>query len=79
MFRIIISDMIQTVEAIVSETGKVKLLTEIHLTESRRALVTILEEEPKTSETASLSENALAEDWLKEDEEKAWQHLQSEQ
>lgn len=79
MFRIIIFVIIQTIEAIVSETGTVKLLTEIHLSESRRALVTILEEEPKASETALLSENALAEDWLKEDEEKAWQHLQSKQ
>lgn len=79
MFRIIIFVMIQTIEAIVSETGKVKLLTEIHLKESRRALVTILEEEPKVSETALLSENALAQDWLNEAEDEAWQHLQSEQ
>jgi hypothetical protein len=71
--------MIQTLEAIVSETGKVKLLTEIHLTESRRALVTILEEEPKVSETAILSEDALAEEWLNENEDKAWAHLQPEQ
>lgn len=71
--------MIQTMEAIVDEAGNVKLLTEIHLTESRRALVTILEEEPKVSETALLSEKALAEDWLRDEEDAAWQYLQSEQ
>lgn len=41
--------MIQTLEAIVDETGKIRLLTEIHLKKSRRALVTILDEEPKVS------------------------------
>jgi len=39
--------MIQTLEAIVDETGKIRLLTEIHLKKSRRALVTILDEERK--------------------------------
>ena len=71
--------MIQTHEAIVSETGKVRLLTEINLKESRRALVTILEEEPRISETELLSEPALAEDWLRDEEDEAWSHLQSEQ
>lgn len=41
--------MIQTLEAVVDETGKIKLLTEVHLKKSRRALVTILDEEPKVS------------------------------
>lgn len=39
----------QTVEAIVGKTGKVKLLKEIRLPESRRALLTILDEEPQDS------------------------------
>lgn len=43
--------MIQTLEAIVDERGKVSLLTEVRLKESRRALVTILEEAPKVSQT----------------------------
>ncbi len=71
--------MIQTLEAVVSETGDVRLLSEIHLKESRRALVTILEEEPKVSETELLSEQSLATDWLKDEEDKAWSHLQLEQ
>ncbi len=49
--------MIQTLEAIVDKTGKVSLLTEVRLNENRRALVTILEEEPKMSEKNSTQEN----------------------
>ena len=79
MFRIINFDMIQTLEAIVSESGNVRLLSEINLKESRRALVTILEEEPKISETEFLSESSLAQDWLRDEEDEAWSHLQLEQ
>lgn len=39
----------QTLEAVVDKTGKVRLLTEIRLPENRRALLTILDEEPKES------------------------------
>jgi hypothetical protein len=39
--------MIQTVEAIIEPDGKVQLLEDVQLTESRRALVTILEDEPR--------------------------------
>lgn len=69
--------MIQTVEAIIDEKGKVKVLQDILLPRGRRALVTVLEEAP--AETALLSEDALAADWLRDEEEKAWEHLQSEQ
>ena len=70
--------MIQTLEAIVDKTGKVNLLTEIRLKENRRAIVTILDETPSISETALLSEKALAEDWLREEEDEAWAYIQSE-
>ena len=46
--------MIQTLEAIVDETGKIRLLTEVHLKKKRRALVTILDEEPKASSDFSV-------------------------
>ncbi|KXK05461.1 MAG: hypothetical protein UZ17_ACD001000651 [Acidobacteria bacterium OLB17] len=39
----------QTVEAIVDADGKVKLLKNIHLPRNRRALITILDEEPNAS------------------------------
>ncbi len=70
--------MIQTVEAIIEPDGKVFLLEAVQLTESRRALVTILEDEPaqRVSTTALLSEQALAEDWNRPEEDEAWAHLQ---
>jgi hypothetical protein len=70
--------MIQTVEAIIEPDGKVLLLESINLTESRRALVTILEDEPAygVSTTALLSEQSLAEDWNRPEEDEAWSHLQ---
>ena len=70
--------MIQTVEAVINEDGKVRLLESVRLPEARRALVTILEEVPAAdvSETALLSEQALARDWNRPEEDEAWSHLQ---
>ena len=70
--------MIKTVEAVIDENGQVRLLESVNLPAARRALVTILEEEPVTSiaETALLSESALSEDWNKPEEDAAWLHLQ---
>ncbi len=67
--------MIRTVEAIIDEQGNVSLLEPIHPSSSRRALVTILEEEP-VAETALLSEGVLSEDWDRPEEDEAWAHLQ---
>ncbi len=73
--------MIQTIEAVIDEQGKVQLLQSVRLPQVRRALVTILEEKPTAvvSETALLSEAALAEDWDRPEEDEAWSYLQSEQ
>jgi hypothetical protein len=70
--------MIRTLEAVVDERGNVHLLMPIHLSSSHRALVTILDENPAApiSETALLSEAALAEDWNRPEEDAAWSHLQ---
>ncbi|MGH8064003.1 MAG: hypothetical protein ACRERE_01955 [Candidatus Entotheonellia bacterium] len=72
--------MIRTVEAIVDKHGHVRLLEEVELPEARRALVTILEEAPRTgiSDTALLSEHALAQDWERPEENQTWSHLQPE-
>jgi len=69
----------QTVEAIIDQNGNVHLLKSIQLPASRRALVTILEEESTaaTSETALLSQQALAQDWMRPEEDKAWSHLKA--
>ena len=73
--------MIKTIEAVIDEEGKVKLLQAVRLPQARRALVTILEEEPHTgiSETALLSEQSLAEDWNRPEEDEAWSYLETEQ
>ena len=70
--------MISTIEAVIDEQGNVRLLEPVHLTSSRRALVTILEDRatPGVSESALLSEDALAEDWNRPEEDEAWSHLQ---
>ena len=70
----------QTVEAIIDQDGRIRLLEKVDIPSSRRALVIILEEpargEAEVDETALLSEAALAEDWNRAEEDEAWQHLQ---
>ena len=66
--------MIRTVEAIIDEEGRVSLLEPVHPSSARRALVTILDEDP-IAETALLSEAALDE-WNRPEEDEAWAHLQ---
>ena len=70
--------MLRTVEAVIDAQGHVQVLEPISLPGARRALVTILEEEPDTSihDTALLSEAAFAEDWNRPEEDAAWSHLQ---
>lgn len=70
--------MMRTVKAVIDEKGVVRLLESVSLPGTRRALVTILEDEPVAyaNETALLSEAALAEDRDRPDEDAAWSHLQ---
>ncbi len=71
---------IRTIEAIIDEQGNVRLLEPVHLWSLRRALVTILEDQPAASanETVQLKEPALEKDWNRPEEETAWLHLQQE-
>jgi hypothetical protein len=74
----------RTVEAVVDEHGHIRLLEPLKLHASQRVLVTVLEDAPEAdtrdlSETVLLSEEALAEDWNREEEDEAWKHLQPEQ
>lgn len=73
--------MIQTVEAVIDSDGNIRLKEPIKLPAPRRAFVMILDEVPgsQVSESALSSEAALAEDWLRPDEEEAWLHLQQAQ
>jgi hypothetical protein len=71
-------DMIQTVEAVVDQQGRVQLLAPVHVSAPCRALVTILDESPVgITEIALMSEAALAEDWSRPEEEAAWSYLAS--
>ena len=66
-----------TIEAMIDEDGNVKILQPVPLQGARRALLVILDEPALiVAETALLSEAALAEDWMKPEEEEAWAYLQ---
>ena len=71
---------IRTIEAVIDERGRVRLLENVRLPKARRALLTLLDDTAriKAGETALLSEPALAEDWNRPEEDEAWSHLQSE-
>jgi hypothetical protein len=73
--------MIQTYEALIDKNGNLRLLEPVQLPADRRALVVILDEEPSagSSETALLSEQSLAEDWNRPEEDEAWSYLQQPQ
>ncbi len=69
--------MVQTYEAVIDETGAVRLLEPVSLPGLRRALVTVLEEEaePSVFETALLSQPALEAEWNTLEEDEAWSDL----
>ncbi|WP_048306792.1 hypothetical protein [Halomonas sp. PR-M31] len=68
--------MIRTVEAIVDETGDIRLTEQVELKGAHRALVMILDEPPvDVLETPLLSEQSLM-DWSRTEEDEAWSHLQ---
>ncbi len=69
--------MIRTVEGVIDEQGNVRLLEPVSLPSVRRALVTILEDRPAQgdAEAVVLSEAALAKDWSRPEEDKAWSFL----
>jgi hypothetical protein len=69
--------MLQAIEGMTDQEGKLRVLGDVTLPKSRRVIITILDEEPSDELTnlALLSEPALAEDWNRPDEEEAWLHL----
>jgi hypothetical protein len=68
--------MIQTVEAVVDASGRVRLLGDVRVGGPRRALVTVLDEPAAVpGEAALLAEPSLA-DWNRPEEDAAWAHLQ---
>ena len=67
--------MLKAVEATIESDGRIHLLEPLHLEHSCRAIVTIIEE-PDVPETALLSQQSLAHDWERPQEDAAWSHLQ---
>jgi hypothetical protein len=69
--------MLQSIEGIIDQTGKLRILEKIDLPKSRRVIITILNEEPSDDfvNLALLSESALAKDWERAEEDEAWSHL----
>ena len=67
--------MLKAVEAIIETNGHVHLLEQVHLAHPCRAIVTIVDT-PDVPEGALLSEQSLARDWERPEEDEAWSHLQ---
>jgi len=67
--------MLQTIEVEIDYNGVIHPIEPTPKLPAGRALLTLLE--PISYDTALLSEQALAQDWLKPEEDEAWAHLQS--
>jgi hypothetical protein len=67
---------LRSMEVTIEKDGTVRLPKRVKLPARRRAILTILDEPIPVSETALLSEAALAEDWNRPEEDEAWAHLQ---
>ena len=67
---------IESYLGLLEQLGETEQLAEIERMIKQRVLLASPENSPVTSETALLSEQALAEDWNKPEEEEAWSHLQ---
>jgi hypothetical protein len=69
--------MLQTIEAMVDENGRLRILEPVTLPKSRRVIIMILDEEPAedTYNLMLLSEQSLAKDWLRPEEDDAWSRL----
>ncbi len=64
----------RTIEVEVDAAGEIHALTPKSKLPQGRALLTW--QTPADHQTAALSEAALAEDWLRPEEDAAWEHLQ---
>ncbi len=68
--------MLTTVEAVLQADGALRFLEPVRLAGTQRVLVTFTEPVDETVDGASLSERSLAADWLRDEEDAAWAHLQ---
>ena len=69
--------MLATHEAVLNPDGALRFLEPVRLTGVQRVLVTFTEPLDEAVDGAALSQPSLAVDWLREEEDVAWAHLQS--
>ena len=70
--------MLRTFQAVLDQKGVLHFREPVRLTTNHRVIVTVLDEEPEADqcETALLSEQSLARDWDRPEEDAAWSHLE---
>ena len=68
--------MLTTLEAVLQPNGSLKFLEPVHLDKPQRVLVTFTSPADETVSGLALSEASLAIDWLRDEEDAAWAHLQ---
>ena len=68
--------MLTTVEAILQTSGKLQFLEPVRLDRPQRVLVTFTSPTDEIISGLALSEAALAQDWLNDEEDAAWAHIQ---
>ena len=66
-----------TVEAVLQTYGVLHFLEPVRLAAAQRVLVTFTNVQDESLSGAQLSQQALATDWLRKEEDEAWMHLQS--
>lgn len=71
--------LLKTFEGFIDEHGTISLKEPVDVQSPCRVLITVLGDlDEDIPETALLSEDALAEDWNRSEEDLAWRHLQPE-
>ncbi len=68
--------MLTTLEAVLQPDGALKFLEPVHLDKPQRVLVIFTSPADEALSGLALSEAALATDWLRDEEDAAWAHLQ---
>lgn len=68
--------MLQTIEVEIDTSGPIHPVEPFEHLPTGRAILMFLTPVEEVTETALLAEPALAEDWLKPEEDVAWAHLQ---
>ena len=68
--------MLHTLEAVLQADGALRFLEPVHITGPQRVLVTFTRPFDEVADGAAASQSSLAVDWLRDEEEAAWSHLQ---